>query len=716
MTTMIGRGEDLERLVGLLADARLVTLTGAGGVGKSRLALALGHRVRPDAGGGVWFVELAKSQLPAATDLLIAQAFGFVGATQPALRDSVIEAIGDRQLVLILDNCEHVLPAAADFVVDALGRCRRLRILATSREPLGVPGERTMRVPSLPVDGAAADLLVARARDADPSFTGGDDASSIATISRRLDGIPLAIELAAAHVRTFGVRELARRLDAHRDLPAAPSRGRVDRHRTMRAALDWSYDQLDDAERLVFEQLAVFRGRFELDAVDAVVAPGVSVAGSHDADVDAVLASLVDKSMVVAGGADPARFRMLEPLREYAAERLAGSDDADRVAARHARYFADLSRRLHEELSGPDELAAAQRLDAARDNLRAAFSTASGGGDATTALMLGAYLTRYAGTRVWSEPWSWCEVALELPGAVDHPLRADALLGASDGAWQLGHHARSVELADAAIALAEPGSPVWRDAHRIKSGAQIWLLQFEAAVTSATVAVSGQPVEVTAATLGRRTVLALILHTVGRPDVQIVPRLLEDARTLGNPTALAGAYHAAGVLTGANDRPLALEYARQAVEIAATAGAVLIEGFALAALASGAADADPLRGARAHLDVAVHYLRVGNHAHLRGFARALLRPLVLLRAYRAAAVVDGATGDQPEFGELAAARSAHIVAARDALGPAFDDAAALGAGMTDDELVAYLDDAITTLERHDRAARGAHDPAGRPMR
>jgi predicted ATPase len=151
----------------------------------------------------------------------------------------VIGAIGDRQLVLLLDNCEHLLPAVADLVIEALASCRQLRVLATSREPLAIAGERTMRVPSLPVEGAAAQLFIVRARDADPTFT-GDDEASVAAISRRLDGIPLAIELAAARVRTIGIRELARHLDAHPDLLSAPRRGRDERHRTMRAALDWS--------------------------------------------------------------------------------------------------------------------------------------------------------------------------------------------------------------------------------------------------------------------------------------------------------------------------------------------------------------------------------------------------------------------------------------------------------------------------------------------
>ena len=417
LTTIIGRDGQIERVAEMLTGARLITLTGAGGIGKTRLALAVGETIRNEVSGGVWIVELARTHEPDTVDALIAAALGLVTSGPQTVRDTVLGAIGDRQLVLVLDNCEHVLAPVADFIVAALGHCGRLRVLTTSREPLAVPGERTMVVPSLATDGAAAELFIARARDADPAFT-GDDSASVAAITRHLDGIPLAIELAAARVRTIGLGEMVRHLDDRSDLVTARGGGRDERHRTMRAALDWSYELLDDAERLTFEQLSVFRGRFELEAVPRVVD---GLAG--DQDVSAVLASLVDKSMVLADGADPARFRMLEPLRQYAAARLSRTGRAEIVATRHAHYYSELATRLDDQLGGRDEVIAARRIDAARDNLRAAFHTASRDSDVANALAIGVALTGYARTRIWSEPWSWCEAALTLPGAADHPLR-----------------------------------------------------------------------------------------------------------------------------------------------------------------------------------------------------------------------------------------------------------------------------------------------------
>ena len=237
-----------------------------------------------------------------------------------------------------------------------------------------------------------------------------------------------------------------------------------------------------------------------------------------DGDVSAVLASLVDQSMVVADGADPARFRMLEPLRQYAAERLSLTGRAEIVARRgHAHYYARLATRLDDQLGGRDEMIAARRIDAARDNLRAAFRTAAGDCDVANALAISVALARYAGIRIWSEPWSWCEEALTLPGATDHPLRAGALVGASDGAWQLGDHTRSMELADVAIALAEPGSSTWRNAHLKKASVLVWLGRVEDAIVSATAA-AGEQSEVSYDAVFNLGVLGLILNYAGRPD------------------------------------------------------------------------------------------------------------------------------------------------------------------------------------------------------
>jgi predicted ATPase/DNA-binding SARP family transcriptional activator len=692
VSSILGRDDEVGLVHRLVLEGRLVTLTGAAGVGKSRLAVAVGEGLRSEVSGGVWWVELAATRAADAVDPLIASTLGFIPSGGRGEREAVIAGIADRELVLVLDNCEHLLNAVVDFVADALARCPNLRILTTSREPLAVPGEQTVRVSSLPVDGAAVDLFVARAREADPSFV-ADDPATLNAISRRLDGIPLAIELTAARVRTLGLRDLASRLLAGLDLLTAGRRGPDERHHTMRAAIDWSVDLLEPTERTVFERLGVFRGRFDLDAAACIV-------GSiPDAvDVAAVIASLVDKSMLVADGDEPARFRLLEPLRHYASERLTAIGDADPVAGRYIRYYAELAARLDVQSRGPDEVAAVRRLEAARDHFRSAFHTAVERADIETALSLATALTPYARAHVWTEPWSWCAAAVSLPGAASHPLRPGALLGAADGAWQLGRHQHSVELAEAAIAVAEPESEVWRDAHAALASALVWLGPLDRAIAAAAAGVDGQSDVATAASLRRTSVLLLIRNFAGRPEPDLARRLLDDAHHLANPSSLALAFHTAGVVLGHDDRQLSVEYQRRAVTIAAEAGAVLTEGFALATLAAMEASTDPVRGARAQVEVMNHYLRVGNHTHLRTFGRGLIISLVAAGAHEPAAVLDGATQGLPGFGELFAEGRPFVAETREVLGVAYDLAAERGAVMTDDELVAYLDVEVRRLE------------------
>ena len=242
-------------------EARLVVLTGAGGVGKTRLAVAAAAAVSAEYSAGVWLVELAASGDPADVDPLVAAALRFVPRAGLSARASIIDGIGDRELLLVLDNCEHLLDAAADFAHETLRRCPRLRILATSREPLGVDGERVVRVPSLERRqrrGRAVHRSSPQRRRVVPSRpASGRSSRSV----ERLDGIPLAIELAAARVRTLRLPELASRLDEHLDVLTAGRHGRVERHKTLRAALDWSWGLLDDDERTAFGRLSVFAGR-----------------------------------------------------------------------------------------------------------------------------------------------------------------------------------------------------------------------------------------------------------------------------------------------------------------------------------------------------------------------------------------------------------------------------------------------------------------------
>ncbi len=702
LSSLFGRDAELDQVDATLRKERLVVLTGAGGVGKTRLAIAVADRARPAFDAGVWLVELAATADAADIASLLLGALGFVPRDGATARESVIEGIRDRQMLLVLDNCEHVLDAIAEFAVDALRRCIRLRILATSREAFGVDGENVVLVPPLRIDTDAVDLFIDRARQSDPSFR-ADNRAVIEDICRRLDGIPLAIELAAARVRTLPLTDLADRLGARLDVLATRRHG-SDRHRTMRAALDWSYELLGEDERVAFSRLSVFAGRFDLAGAEAVIT-GTPL----DTDVLDLLGALVDKSMVVADTNNVAPFRLLEPLRQYAAERLAARGETTDLARRHARHYADRGSRLACALEGPDEIDAAKWFDAARANLRAAFAAAVASNDADLALRIVAPLAGYTDLHVWAEPWSWCQTALALPGADEHSLRAATLVQASRGAWQLGDQATSLALVDQAVALADTKSGTWREAQISRAITLTFLGRLDEAEEAATAAVETLPTAPDPASLRRAATMLLIRNLAGHPEPALTRHLLALAEVAG-PSMHALALHTAAVILDTDDRALAIARNQRAVELARASGAVLIEGFALNALAILEAAVDPAAGAVRQVEVMARYLNVGNGAHLRGFGRGIIVALVDCGAYEPAAVLDGAT-------RMGAAVLRRVVTRRgtagaptlvdpikeainrahNELGPSYHNAANRGEQMTDDELVSYLRKVVTTL-------------------
>ncbi|HSI34568.1 MAG TPA: protein kinase, partial [Tepidisphaeraceae bacterium] len=384
-TSFVGRTRELAEARDLLGRHRLVTLLGPGGTGKTRLSLKLARDVLPLFPGGAWQVELAAltGETADAVPQAIAAALGVrAPAGRPAL-GAVIEWLGDKACLLILDNCEHLIDASADAAAALLKQCAGARIIATSRQPLGVAGEVELRVPALaaPASGVigpaelaevdAVRLFVDRAAQARPGFAlVMDNAAAVADICRRLDGIPLAIELAAARVKALAPAQIAARLtDAFGLLTTGP-RTVLPRQRTLRALIDWSYDLLAPDERTVLARLSVFAGSWALESAEAVVAGGDVDAGA----VMDVLAGLVDKSLVVMderGG--EARYRMLETIRQYAAEKLEASGERGEVEGRHLEHFATFTTEVMPKLWGPEQAQWLARSDLEVDNVRAAL-------------------------------------------------------------------------------------------------------------------------------------------------------------------------------------------------------------------------------------------------------------------------------------------------------------------------------------------------------
>jgi len=350
---LIGRDEELAEIKGLLEQSRLVTLIGAGGIGKTRQALQVAIEM-PRGEDGVWFVDLAPLDDPARVPSAIAEVFNVAdegGARR--LIDRVAAVLKKKQLLIVLDNCEHLISAASEAVDHLLQACPGIRVLATSREPLGIDGEEPYRMPTLPVPpesesltaqsasryGAAA-LFVARAHTAQRSFELTDEnAPIVADIVRRLDGIPLAIELAAPRIKVLSLLQLSRRLDERLRLLSGGSRTAQPRHQTLRALIGWSYDLLSEAEQSLLRRCAIFRGGWTLESAEAVCAG--ERADWNELDL---LTALVDKSLVVVeADGDDRRYRLLESTRQFGAERLDEAGEREEVSARHCRYFAGLA-------------------------------------------------------------------------------------------------------------------------------------------------------------------------------------------------------------------------------------------------------------------------------------------------------------------------------------------------------------------------------------
>jgi predicted ATPase len=341
LTSLVGRAPALEALEALLEQTRLLTLVGPGGSGKSRLALALAHRRRAAFPDGACWVDLSGAAEPELVGEVVATALGGDRARDAEPSDTVVRRLGARHALLVLDNCEHVVDACAQLARNLLATCPELSLLATSRQPLRTPGEQLWRVPGLSPEGAA-ELFLARARLAAPAIElTADDAGTVARICRSLDGMPLAIELAAAKVSVLSVGQIAQRLERDTRFLRSPSRTAPPRHRSIEATLEWSHRFLAPAEQTLLRRLSVFAGGFSLPAVEAVCAG--SGVGQHDV-LDA-LAQLVDNSLVQVDehGAER-RYRLPETVRQFAAQRLAAAGDAPALQARHARYGLELLR------------------------------------------------------------------------------------------------------------------------------------------------------------------------------------------------------------------------------------------------------------------------------------------------------------------------------------------------------------------------------------
>ncbi|HEU5297150.1 MAG TPA: winged helix-turn-helix domain-containing protein [Burkholderiaceae bacterium] len=463
LTAFIGRQQALAEVREKVQRSRMVTLVGAGGTGKTRLSVEAARQLGSAFPDGVWLVELAPLADATFVPRAIAAALSARAEGDAPPMTLIESTLRDQRVLLLLDNCEHVIDAAAQVAQALLRALPRLHLLATGREPLGIEGEMSYRVPSLTMPGShqspappdviaseAGQLFVERAIAVQSSFTLTDrNAAAVAQVCRRLDGIPLAIELAAARLTALSVEEIARRIDDRFRLLTGGLRTSLPRQRTLRALVDWSYDLLSAGEQTVLDTLSVFAGSFSLEAAEQVCAGD---AGDGTSVLDAI-AHLAAKSLLIAETHDGAqtRYRLLETIRQYAGEKLIERGRADAVRRRHFDCFRSLAETGAGALKGPLALEWLDRLDAEQDNIRAALDGAAGGED--YARLAGAMRYFWDTRGQFSEGWVRLGRALEVHERRDL-VRLEALIGAGLAAHRLAYAQRSDDLLGEAIALA----------------------------------------------------------------------------------------------------------------------------------------------------------------------------------------------------------------------------------------------------------------------
>ena len=464
-SSFVGRERDKIEVKRTLAITRLLTLTGAGGSGKTRLALEVARDLVGLYPDGVWLVELAPISEGTLVPEIVANALRVRELPGRPIIDTLAGDLKTRQMLLLLDNCEHLIDASANLTDTLLSDCPHLKILATSREPLGVAGEAIWRVPSLaapdtdrlPAAGEltrydAVRLFLDRARLRLPDFElTQQNAGAVAGVCGRLEGMPLAIELATARMGTLAVEQVAGRLEDFLGLLTGGSRTAEPRQRTMRATLDWSYELLSEPERKLFRDLSAFAGGFTLEAAETVGPDRVTEANILD-----LLSKLVDKSLVIAEASNDrrVRYRMLEPIRQYARERLEKSEESDATLRRHAEYFLALAEEAESELKGAAQEQWLERLEAEHDNFRAALSWTLERDEAELGLRLSATLAEFWHLHVHhNEARRWLEEALTKEGAPPS-VRVKALERAGFLAWEQGDYERAVALGEEGLGLA----------------------------------------------------------------------------------------------------------------------------------------------------------------------------------------------------------------------------------------------------------------------
>jgi predicted ATPase len=705
ITSFIGRESEVGEIEAALRAHRLVTLTGVGGVGKTRLATEVAGQLADEFPDGVWVFELAAVTDPAAVPDAVAAVLGITQQPGKSVSESVVATLEGRVRLLVFDNCEHVREAAADLVEAILTRSSTVKVLATSREGLGVADEQLWLVPSLDVDAgidsAAVKLFVERARSVAQRFTlaGANETAAVVDICRRLDGIPLAIELAASRMASMTASDVRDRLD-HRFRLLVGSRRGLARHQTLRHAVAWSYDLLGDAEKALLERCSVFAGGFDLESACAV-------GGFEDLDDYAIidlLDALVRKSLLVADrSSGHGRFSMLETIRQFAEEQLVARGEASEIRAAHARYFAGREADIMALWDSPRQPEAYDWFTIELANLRTAFRWAADQGDLDVAAPIATYAAWVGLLTENYEPIAWAEELIEPARAVDHPRLAFLYLTASQ-CYMAGR-------IEAAVGYSDAGQEV------IGSGRAEVPFGLEGVLCGSYMAV-GEPerwIRWCRAQLKRgldthaytTACLLMALTATGSHDDAMAAAngLIDAAEATGNPHVLSFALLAYGMAVHHADPVRSLVALRRGLVIAQDSGnRSHLSHLATSLCLFGAEHGDPL-AAFDYFTVAIgNYHDSGNTYMIRTLLGILAAFFDRLGRYEPAATIAGFAVTSPVAALPAMAEfGTAITHLRDVLGDQiYESLARKGETMTTAEMASYaydqIDQARTELE------------------
>jgi predicted ATPase/class 3 adenylate cyclase len=690
-TSLIGREKELGEVATALKAHQVVTLTGPGGVGKTRLALEVAARSAEDYPDGVWVIELAPVADPAVVPEAFAAVLGIIQQPGLSLAESLAAALEGRSRLLVVDNCEHVLDAAAEIIENILSRSSTVSILATSREGLQLADEQLWPLPALDTDGvesAAVSLFVERAQAVAPGISWADDAGAVVEICRRLDGIPLAIELAASRLQSMTVTEVRDRLDDRFRLLVGSRRGR-ERHHTLRHTVQWSYDLLDDTEKTLLTRCSVFAGGFDFQAAHAV-------AGSGDdlATLD-LLDALVRKSLLVADrSSGRTRYVMLETIRQFAEEQLVASGEADEARAAHARYFAGRETDIMALWDSPRQGEAYAWFTVELANLRTAFRWAADHGDVDVAAPIAIYGTILGNQAGNYELIAWAEELIEPARAVDHP-RLGALYEMASMCFFVGRIEAAVGYSDAGQTLLGSG----RD-YELPFGGE--------GVLGGAYLLIGQPerqVEWCRDQLARgrdthaltQTQLVVALTAAGAVSEAMAATegLIDAAEATRNPYVLSFALFAYGFAFRDADPAAAREALRRGMVLAGDSGNRWSEASLAVALSTLEAVHGDTLAALDYTGVAIrHFDDAGNTSQVGVPLTVLTALLDRLGRYEPAAVIAGFAVDPLSTASFPAITTT-ITHLRDVLGDqAYESLARRGKTMTPAEMATYAYDQI----------------------